>query len=392
MTSLVFVHGTGVRERQYEATFERIRRGVASCRPDVDVVPCRWGSGLGAALRADGASIPDYAATRRVTDDFAAEQAWASARWRLLDADPLHELRMIAALATGPSDADGSGRAFRIGERARGLAAHPETSRLFADLDLSAQFRAATAAVAGSAAMTEALHDSAAAELPGAIARAMFAQTLRQAASDGLGPVPVLPSQRDRVLLAMTEALGGATLGWATSMAKTTAMLAWRWSGAGVTERRRGAIMDVTSPVAGDILVYLSRGERIRRFIADCCRDARPPIVLLGHSLGGIACLDLLATTRLPDVTGLITVGSQGPLLYEIDALPSIAYGEPLPPSVPAWTNIYDPRDLLAHVGAGLFPGRVVDVAVESGNPFPFAHSDYFGNPDFYTCLARILP
>jgi pimeloyl-ACP methyl ester carboxylesterase len=159
-----------------------------------------------------------------------------------------------------------------------------------------------------------------------------------------------------------------------------------------MVERRRGAITDATHPMAGDVLLYLSRGEQIREFIRACCRDATPPVVLLAHSLGGIACLDLLATHDIPGVVQLVTVGSQAPFLYELNALPSLPYGRPLRPDMPAWTNFYDPRDLLAYVGEKVFPGRVTDVPVSSGNPFPFAHSDYFGNPGFYDRLGKLLP
>jgi pimeloyl-ACP methyl ester carboxylesterase len=145
--------------------------------------------------------------------------------------------------------------------------------------------------------------------------------------------------------------------------------------------------------MTGDIAVYLARGEAIRRRIDETVRKAPPgPVSLLGHSLGGIAAVDLLALGQGGRVEQLITVGSQAPFLYEIGALPSLRFGEPLPPSFPNWLNIYDERDLLSYLGAGVFPGRVRDVAVNSRQPFPWSHSAYWRNPEVYRLIAEALP
>jgi hypothetical protein len=87
-----------------------------------------------------------------------------------------------------------------------------------------------------------------------------------------------------------------------------------------------------------------------------------------------------------------VTVGSQAPLLYELNALPELAFGEGLPSSVPRWVNILDRRDLLAYGGSGVFPGRVEDRVVDNRAPFPRAHSAYFVNPGFYAALDEVLP
>jgi hypothetical protein len=42
------------------------------------------------------------------------------------------------------------------------------------------------------------------------------------------------------------------------------------------------------------------------------------------HSLGGIACFDMLALPDPPEVARLVTAGSQSPLLYELGALASL--------------------------------------------------------------------
>jgi hypothetical protein len=87
-----------------------------------------------------------------------------------------------------------------------------------------------------------------------------------------------------------------------------------------------------------------------------------------------------------------VTAGSQGPFLYESGSLPSLEHPAPLPPHVPAWLNLYDSRDLLGYLGAELFPGRVTDVPVDSGQPFPAAHSAYWTNPAVYRHIVDRLP
>jgi pimeloyl-ACP methyl ester carboxylesterase len=138
--------------------------------------------------------------------------------------------------------------------------------------------------------------------------------------------------------------------------------------------------------------MYLARGEPIRDFIADAVTAIDGRVVLVAHSLGGIASVELLATRTLPAVELLVTVGSQAPFLYELNALPTLAFGAELPATVPRWVNIFDRRDLLAFAGAGVFPGRVEDREVDNGTPFPRSHSAYFANSRFYAALDEVLP
>ena len=88
----------------------------------------------------------------------------------------------------------------------------------------------------------------------------------------------------------------------------------------------------------------------------------------------------------------LVTVGSQAPFLYEIGALWSLTHDDPLPAHLPPWLNIYDTRDLLSYVGGRLFPGRVEDVEVNNGQPFPQSHSAYWTNPKVWDAIASRLP
>jgi hypothetical protein len=155
--------------------------------------------------------------------------------------------------------------------------------------------------------------------------------------------------------------------------------------------RRRGALMDAHFPIAGDILFYQARGEQICGFIRDRIREVQAPVFLLAHSLGGIACVDLLAREAVPEVALLATVGSQAPFLYEVDALRSLPFGMPLPEHFPRWINFFDRRDLLSFVGTGVFPGRVLDVEVSSRFGFPMSHSAYWGIATLWETLTREL-
>lgn len=88
----------------------------------------------------------------------------------------------------------------------------------------------------------------------------------------------------------------------------------------------------------------------------------------------------------------LVTFGSQAPFLYEINALHSLQYGEPLPAHFPDWLNIYDLRDFLSYVGAGVFPKKVQDVLVDNKQPFPRSHSSYWTNPATWRAVVPRLP
>jgi hypothetical protein len=158
-------------------------------------------------------------------------------------------------------------------------------------------------------------------------------------------------------------------------------------------QRKRRSTADATYPGPGDVLFYMVRGEAIRHFIRDRILEATPPVVLLAHSLGGIASVDLLAQEALPQVKLLVTVGSQASFLYEIDSLPSCRFGEPLPDNFPEkWLNIYDLRDFLSFVGEKIFPGRVEDVKVDNRQPFPRSHSAYWTNPQTWKAILDRIP
>jgi hypothetical protein len=109
-------------------------------------------------------------------------------------------------------------------------------------------------------------------------------------------------------------------------------------------------------------------------------------VTLVAHSLGGIACVDLLVMRDLPKVSRLITVGSQTALLYEIGAMASLARSERLPAWFPPWLNVYDRDDFLSYRADRLFP-QVTDLEVSSREPFPDSHSAYLTSDTVWTAI-----
>jgi hypothetical protein len=58
----------------------------------------------------------------------------------------------------------------------------------------------------------------------------------------------------------------------------------------------------------------------------------------------------------------------------------------------PTWLNIYDKHDFLSYVGSKLFPGQVIDVEVDSRQPFPYSHSAYWTNRATWDAIVSRMP
>jgi hypothetical protein len=394
VNTVIFVHGTGIREPVFSKLFGRIRSELHQRRPELGIEPCYWGGAEGARLWHGGGSVPAYGATRGIAPGPEDEEL---ALWDLLYRDRLWELRMLAM--TGPAGGELPPGRLPPGDvldaSVRGLDPSPELAAALTAAGLAETFGSARAVIAASPPYRQAL--AAASDSIGAlrlaVARAIVAETLAQQAEQDDADTPVVPdaAARDQLVLLVADALGGQETGVSGPAIAPVRELALRLTTARA-RRRRGALTDATYPGAGDILLYQARGDRIRAVIAERVAAAAAPVVLLTHSLGGIAAVDLLATQRLPSVELLATVGSQAPFLYEIGALWSLAHDDPLPAHMPAWLNIYDPGDLLSYVGAPLFPGRVEDVEVNNGQPFPYSHIGYWANPKVWDAIVSRLP
>ena len=388
ITSVLFVHGTGVRKAAYEASAARISQGLAAVAPTVRLAPCLWGDALGAKLGKDGRSIPDFSG---VAPPSAAEEQ-TLALWELLSRDPLFELRELAAQPPAglvpPAEVQHKlSFMHKLGKLEQ--AAAPLS--LLAGRVLAVQWQQTVPMVADAAALKAALAAAAKVDtaLRVAASRALVAALQQQLADDNM---PVLAqTMRDALVESCVTELGGRELGLKDWISGRLVGFGLRWATA-KARRERDGLFNAAYPAAGDILLYQARGQPIRDEIAARLADCSGDVAIFAHSLGGIACVDLLVQRALPQVKLLVTVGSQAPFLYEIGALCSLKCGEPLPPHFPPrWLNFYDPNDLLSYSAARLFSGHAVDHRIDSGQPFPHSHSAYWDVPKLWEKLGPAL-
>jgi hypothetical protein len=389
MTTVLFVHGTGTREPRHSQVFtQEIKKSLKALRSDLNVESCFWGEKCGAKLHAGGASIPLYDTTRG-----SAYTEKEIALWGQLYRDPFYELR---ALAIVPSEVtiSNAGRSKAGVELDRQVRTLTISSQLQAELNrsgISEFFLPARAVIVSSTIYIDAIKtisQSADAHRI-AIGRAIVAEALLQCKKKEVyAPILIDSELRDEMVQSVIQALGGSGHKVRDRLLEEL----FRVAGTVWVEPHRGAITDATYPFAGDILLYQLKGKDVCQYILNDIKNVQSPVVLLAHSLGGVACVDLLIEERLGEqVPLLITVGSQAPFFYEIKALHNLEYPHPLPPHFPDWLNIYDQRDVLAFVGKRLFGQKVDDVLVDNDQPFPQTHSAYWRNKETWEAIARKL-
>ncbi|WP_244204121.1 hypothetical protein [Streptomyces africanus] len=404
---VLLVHGTGVRQKRFDATFDLVARSLRGHLPDADLVPCYWGGDFGVTVTGGLKSVPADQVTRGVLDDVpvAGPLEQEVALWSLLLADPLCELRVLAA-ASGSEDYGMPGvrsPGEAVARRLTDLAAHrPETGELRALLDslgIAGHYGPVLRRIAGATEFAEACAHARdpvdAREVVAAVARAVTAGLLSAAKEEAV----CTGAERDRLADLFSGLLGGtarAPGGRATAVLGT---LALRILTQPALNHWRGPITGGSAPALGDILRYQARGGPLRDHLEGVLRSGTGPTVLIGHSLGGIALVDLLAMAAarqapLPGVRLLVTVGSQAPFLHECGALTGLRPGAGLPPGFPDWLNIYDRQDLLAFRAQPVFPGdkRVTDHEVTSRQPFPLSHGAYWKLEALYQRIAEALP
>ncbi|WP_431233183.1 hypothetical protein ACQ856_28490 [Mycolicibacterium psychrotolerans] len=387
--TILFVHGTGVRGTRYASTVREIHRKISGRGWKVSVKGCFWGASQGARLQLDGKSIPNYRESGGSPSSLADEEI---ALWAVLYTDPWYELRLLRNI---PSVVDPVFGEEQPSEKLhRDVAQFSASGKLASDLamlGLYEDFQTSLVDLLGSqefeAACATAQAD--AREHRCAIARAIIAHTLVSA--DDRDEIPVAGSTRDDLVEQLTDELNGYGMGIGEFLLRPAKGFAKRM----VTKKLlndRGSITDSAAPMAGDVLRFLANGDDMRSFLEQSVRDiTNGPVILIGHSLGGIMCADLLIRHIMPNVEALITVGSQAPFLYEIGALPCLKYPATLPDHMPRWVNIYDERDILSYVGARVFPNRVEDVLVDNGEPFPQAHSAYWSNDAVWDAIEQVV-
>jgi hypothetical protein len=389
MATFLFVHGTGVRRAAYIATFAMLQRAFEEHRIQDSLVPCLWGDDLGAPsprLAVPGETNIQNARSWSPSEEFA--------RWEILYRDPFFELTLLKNRPVRaepiPPTAPRPGKAlwkriqaYKPSERALAF-----LKRSYLEQDWSIAWRDVI------------LKDTTAREIlessigeigePGqAIARAVVARMLQNTVEEARS-LPYGP-QRDDFVNMLIDDWGARVAGIGTylttffaNVASTIATPLVKW--------KRAELSAAVAPAAGDVLLYQARGSKIRAYIRQQILRLDPPVTVLAHSLGGIASVDLLISEHIPTVKKLITVGSQAPLLHEIGALFSLEPGAKLPSHFPSWLNIYDPYDFLSYIAHPVFPGSDVrDYRVDSGQPFPQAHSAYWSNPDTWSAIRSFL-
>jgi hypothetical protein len=119
----------------------------------------------------------------------------------------------------------------------------------------------------------------------------------------------------------------------------------------------------------GDVLVYQRRRaaihERVRATIDEVDpalgRDPDHPVRVIGHSLGGVIAVDIATADDPLWTRSLVTFGSQSPFFHVCDPRGGqlLPYADgtlvQLPPSLGAWTNLWEPMDVLAFIAARVF-------------------------------------
>ncbi|MET9540464.1 hypothetical protein ABZY16_23610 [Streptomyces sp. NPDC006553] len=401
--SLVFVHGTGVREG-LENTLEKVRTGMATLPLSPDSV-CGppWGEELGpddldvTPILPESSAITRAAAGGEVPDDVT-----DVATWGLLIDDPLIELRLLAVAPPA-----------RTGIVVNAEPAAVELRRLLDDAKVAPEaleaagvkdeeLRSAIVFVRDSEPLVgaaRAVGKAGDAGLLAAVSRSVVACVLhgqRSAEPPRLTPVALSGEHRTDLVGAVGEAVSGTpTRGFFTqTIWKTLGPLAVRVGNAKARENR-AKLMDPFSDFIRDVAFYIRRGEAVREFLATAISDlpANGPVVVVGHSLGGIAMVDLMSGGDAPHVDLLVTVGSQAPYLYLLDSLVSLRPGQDAKPFTP-WLNIYSPADFLSFRAAPAFPevGGIVDEEVDAGVPFPESHSAYWSQKETYSLIGQHWP
>jgi len=395
MPEILFVHGTGVRKDSYVQTLAVVRKQADGLLGGAKVRSCLWGEPLGARLNAMGASIPTYREMQEQKPSTSEAERVEQAAWQMLGEDLLFEIRILEYLPAnspvlGPFDSPTGEVSLEL---LQNLKPQPALVALLQEKSLEGYWNSALEALANNPELSRILRsvNREPLEISRALARALVAGILSAAAEDDHASISL--ATREQLVDLLVPDLGGRPLAPFDFISKPLFGLAKRKM-TDQARRKRRAISDAAFPGAGDIVLYQARGEKIRGFIRDRILEAEDDVVVMAHSLGGIATVDLLIQEDLSHrVKGLVTLGSQAPFLYEINALTSLPYGKPLPGYFPKhWLNIWDPNDFLSYIGAGVFGAQAVkDFRVESGLAFPESHSAYWDQPEVWAEIQRFF-
>lgn len=120
--------------------------------------------------------------------------------------------------------------------------------------------------------------------------------------------------------------------------------------------------------MVGDILVYQRHrheiSDRVRSVIAEVDprlgQSAEHPVDVIAHSLGGVITFDMATADQPLWVRRFVTFGSQSSFFHVCDPrggklAPYAGTPATLPPSLGAWTNLWEPMDLVAFIAGRVF-------------------------------------
>jgi hypothetical protein len=375
MTTLLFVHGTGVRSVSFDETVQHLQAKIAEFKVPCDLQACPWGNTLGIDFA--GLSLPQPPVR---SDD---EEAQA-VRWEYLSVDPLFDLRLWlpdegTTILFGGDESALSVWDKTISKFPASYSQQVELKALLERNQVEKFFLPAWRRVVNAGDMDAAFR-SAEDDTPAisrVFAEAVVAQMMHDAAAAD-PPVSLTPEAGTKIvellLLRWKQTTKGIKDSFKRFLGRATRT---------IIRPMRAHASQAIAPLIGDILNYQGVGQDIRDLIRDKIESIPGNVILLSHSLGGIACFELMVESRnsenrkLDRVKGLITAGSQAPLLYEFGALQTIKKSDPLPHEFPPWLNLYDENDLLSYRADRLF-GDGHDLQVDSLLP-PFeAHSAYW--------------
>jgi hypothetical protein len=397
MTVLLFVHGTGVRTDGYTQTLENIKKGMAA-RTDIEIVGVPWGVTVGTKVTDEDISsmLPSTAGKGvGLTDAELEAQRWAA----LLD-DPLFELRLLALRTPGKPMTTVPGQplaseALKLHLRAVDLRGKSPVGGLqLTDIKAAAKWLADGDGTGVLTAAANAAGPADDPELVLATARAVVAQALRLSRGEvGAGPDALyLLAERKLAVEAVRDNLSAGAKGVIGDWLKNQVTKFAEARATNYGNARRSGLMTAVSPGVGDILKYLRRPDEFLALLTQELKNhSKESVYVIGHSLGGIFLVDLLSARKLPpNVTGLITVGSQSPLFRDCDAMGTLRRGTAQPIPFTPWLNIYDRNDFLSFCATRVFgsvPG-IEDFEVSSGVSFPDSHGAYWRLNEVYSKIS----
>jgi hypothetical protein len=413
--NFIFVHGTGVRQPAYRITLKKIRKHLKKEDKSFPVYECYWGDKCGSKLNEGGKSIPTFDTNRSVGGSLS-EEDYKMGLWNLLYQDPFFELEILSLRESEnnypPPNQQLPGQG--LDKSIRNFTPSPALLEQLAQAGIKEEiFQQAKKKIIEDDNYRNAINQaqlSTMGDYRWAIAKALVAQSaILVSETYGVQALCLTGDSRDQIVTEIVSAIGGSERGvvdWVKNLvqeklpklldsAVVTTTNGILQIPTGWALGKRGSLSESIAATAGDVIMYQSRGQAIRDFIREKIKRIQGhPVILIAHSLGGIAAVDLLLEPDPPKVDLLVTIGSQAPLLYEWNALTKMEYqtGARLPDTFPKWLNIYDERDFLSYIGSGIFPDQVEDIKVSNGQPFLTSHGAYWNNPKVWSAIFERIP